>query len=64
MPKNYWNSDTGEAFREFWVDPYGGSMEEPFENIEPALSFGWNRALTAEYPNETWGEIEEDLEKE
>jgi len=64
MANNYWNEETSAQFKEFWVDPYGASLKEPFEEIEPALSFGWNRALASEYPNETWEEVEEELERD
>ncbi len=63
MSSNYWNPDTSAQFKEFWVDPYGASMKEPFEDIEPALSFGWDHALMAEYPGETWEEVEDELQR-
>ena len=63
MSNNYWDQDTSETFEKYWVNPYGLSMQKPFEDMEPALRFGWNRALASEYPNETWEEVEEDLER-
>ena len=63
MSRDYWTESTSDYFREFWIDPSGQSLKTPYEDIEPALRFGWNRALAAEYPNETWEEIEMDLER-
>ncbi|MCD6291500.1 MAG: hypothetical protein J7M34_13435 [Anaerolineae bacterium] len=63
MRHNYWDEETSKAFREMYSDPYGGIYFEPFDDVEPALQFGWNHALADEYPNESWEEVEEDLER-
>ncbi len=64
MANNYWHQETCATFTKFCVDPYGLAMKEPFEDIEPALSFGWNHALTTEYPGRTWEEVESELQRE
>lgn len=63
MKRSHWDEETQEAFRLAYIDPYGGPSSTVFDDVEPALRFGWNRALASEYPNETWEEVEEDLER-
>jgi len=61
MKRDYWNEATENAFKGIYPDPYGAGIL--FEDIRPALRFGWNHALADEYPNETWEEVEEDMER-
>ena len=63
MKHEYWNDATKDTFRAVYADPYDGNIYEPFGSIEPALRFGWNQALAAEYPGESWEEVEADLER-
>ena len=64
MKHDYWDEAAEKAFRSIYPDPYSGMIyEDPFDEVKPALRFGWNHALADEYPGETWEEVEEDLER-
>lgn len=62
MTRQYWNQDVSDSFQKVYLDPRIGYVG-PFDALKPALRFGWNHALASEYPNETWEEVEEDLER-
>lgn len=62
MAKQYWNQEVSDAFQQAYVDPNAGFIA-PFGSARLALRFGWERALKDEYPNESWEEVEEDLER-
>lgn len=62
MAKQFWKDDVSEAFREIYVDPNSGYFT-PFDDVKPALEFGWNHALANEFPNENWEQVEADLER-
>ena len=64
MAKDYWDPKTSAEFKDFWIDPYSGLTSDAFDAVEPAYSFGWNSALAAEYPHETWDDAEGDLEQQ
>ncbi len=61
--RDRWNDEVRNAFRNLVVDPYGERMEVPFDDIEPALRFGWEKGLKEEYPSLTWEEAEEELHR-
>ena len=64
MAPSYWSAETEQAFKKLYLDTYtNGGPLEGFDNIQPGLRFGWDKALASEYPNETWEEVEEDLER-
>jgi len=63
METNHWTKESDQAFHGWYFNAYGQGSIPTYEDITPALRFGWNHALAAEYPQETWEEVEEDLER-
>jgi|GEM_PF-1232128 hypothetical protein len=63
MAPTYWDAETEEVFKKLYVDAYEGVPLSGFNGVKPGLRFGWDKALASEYPNETWEEVEDDLER-
>lgn len=63
MVADRWNKETDLAFQDWYFNTYGQGTIPTYEDITSALRFGWNHALASEYPQETWEEVEEELER-
>lgn len=62
---DYWTDEVREIFRLLYTDPNSPAIVSPYEEMEPALKYGWNKGIDVapDYPTLTWDEVAEELER-